>query len=281
VRGRRISGALGGGNSRVLWRVGAFWAGYLVVLVAASFGKGMAPPQFAQLVWGLGGSVLLVLLTWAFLRWDRRGFRDVGMNVEGMSVARWVVGVGIGLVVFAVIMVLVDLIAGPVRLVRGGASAGGAVVSAITVLAVAAMEEIGFRGYPLRTLVGAVGLWRAQAIVAVAFGLCHVAYGWSWSNILLGVIPFGILFGFAATGSRGLAVPIGVHAGINFAQWAVGDSSGIWKLVFDEGMRGRVAVVSRAGGIGVSFVGAFLFWWVSRRRGGGDVESLSGSFRAW
>jgi membrane protease YdiL (CAAX protease family) len=269
----QISAALRRGNWGILGRVVLFWVGYLAVVVLAWFAKGMAPPQFGQLVWGLASSVVLLLLTWVFLRWDGRRFRDVGMNVEAMSVARLVVGVGIGLAIFAVILVLVDWIACPVRLARGGASGGSVVVSVCTVLAVASMEEIGFRGYPLRTLIRAVGLWRAQAIVAVAFGLCHVAYGWSWSNILLGVIPFGILFGFAATGSRGLAVPIGVHAGINFAQWAVGDASGIWKLVFDEGMRGRVGMVSRVGGIGVSLLGAFLFWWVSLRRGGDEVES--------
>lgn len=48
---------------------------------------------------------------------------------------------------------------------------------------------VGFRAYPLWTLVGALGIWWAQGVVAVAFALVHILYGWSMSPVLLGVFP--------------------------------------------------------------------------------------------
>ncbi len=177
-----------------------------------------------------------------------------------MSFPRLGAGIVIGLAIFGVILSLINLIAGPVRLTRGAASAGTMVMLGCTFLALACMEELGFRGYALRTLVRAMGMWRAQTIVAVAFGFCHVAFGWSWINILLGVIPSALLFGIAATSSRGLAMPIGIHAGLNFAQWAVTDNSGIWKLVLNDRLQPRVGILSRIISMAVALFVAFLFW---------------------
>jgi len=245
----------------------------MAVLVLASSVKAKVPPQWGQLVWGLASSAALLPLILVFLRREGRTFRDIGLNIEAMSVPRLVAGIVIGLATFAVILLLIDIIAGPLRLTRGIASSGTMAVSGCTFLALACMEELGFRGYALRTLVRTMGMWRAQAIVAVAFGLSHVAFGWSWINILLGVIPSALLFGIAATSSRGLAMPIGVHTGVNFAQWAVSDNSGIWKLVFNDQLRLRVDFVSHIIGIAVTLFVAFLFWRLQIHRGRGDSES--------
>jgi hypothetical protein len=250
-----------------------FWCCYLAVLVLASIVKAKVPPQWAQLVWGLSSSAALLPLTLVFLRREDRTFRDIGLNVEAMSVPRLVAGIVIGLTIFAVILSLIDIVAGPLHLTRGIASPGTMADSGCTFLALACMEELGFRGYALRTLVRTMGMWRAQTMVALAFGLSHVAFGWSWSNILLGVIPSALLFGVAATSSRGLAMPIGVHAGLNFAQWAVSENSGIWKLEFNNQLRPRVDFVSPIIGIAVTLFVAFLFWRLQIHRERGDAES--------
>jgi membrane protease YdiL (CAAX protease family) len=254
----------------VFMRIVLFWFCYMAILVLAWMVKAKVPPKWGQLVWGLLSSAALLLITMVFLRWEGHAFRDIGLNIEAMSVPRAVAGIAIGLGAFAVILSLVSIIAGPIHLTRGAASPGAVVLSSCAFLALACMEELGFRGYALSTLVRTFGMWRAQAIVAVAFGLAHVAYGWSWTNILLGVMPWAIVFGMAATSSRGLAMPIGVHAGVNFAQWAVSDNSGIWKLVFNDQLRSRIGSASRIIGIAVALLLAFLFWCFQRKRG--DVE---------
>jgi membrane protease YdiL (CAAX protease family) len=253
-------------------RVVLFWCCYLVVLVAAWMMKAKVPVAWEQMVWGVGSSVALLALTAAFLWWERCTFGEVGMNVEAMSLPRWIAGMVIGLATFGVVVLLVRGFAGGMHFARGGASAQAMVMSGCTFLALACMEEIGFRGYALRTLVRALGMWPAQVIVAIAFGLCHLAYGWSGVNILLGVIPSALLFGFAATSSRGLAMPIGVHAGVNFAQWAVSGDAGIWKLVFGAQLRARVELLSRVVGVAVVLVVAFVFWRVQVWGERGDAE---------
>jgi uncharacterized protein len=258
---------------RVFIRVVLFWCCYMAVLVLVWMVKGKVPPNWGQLAWGLASSAALLPLTFVFLRQEGRTFRDIGLNIEAMSLPRLVTGIVIGLATFAVILSLIEISTGPMRLTRGNASPGTMVISGCTFLALACTEELGFRGYALRSLYRTFGMWQAQSIVVVAFGLCHVAYGWSWINILLGVMPWALVFGIAATSSRGLAMPLGVHTGVNFAQWAVNDSSGIWKLVINDQLRPRVDLMSRIIGIPVTLFVAFLFWRLQIHRKLGDAAS--------
>jgi membrane protease YdiL (CAAX protease family) len=131
-----------------------------------------------------------------------------------------------------------------------------------TYLALSLMEELGFRGYPLRTLVPTLGPWRAQAIVAVAFALSHIGFGWPLRTVLFGVLPNALLFGAAALASRGLAMPIGLHAALNISRWAVGetDVSGFWTLTVAESGRDRVATSAPFIGIGVTVVATISLW---------------------
>ena len=254
-------------------RVVLFWCCYMAVLLLAWIAKAKVPPQWGQLVWGLASSAVLLLLTLVFLRQEGRTFRDIGLNLEAMSGPRFVAGIVSGLAIFAIILSLIHIIAGPIRLTRGTASSGTTVVFGCSFLALACMEELGFRGYALRTLVRILGMWRAQAIVAVAFGLCHAAYGWSWINILLGVMPWALVFGIAATSTRGLAMPIGLHVGVNFAQWAVSDNSGVWNLVINDQLRPRIGLASRIVNIAVTLFVSFLFWRLQIRRNRGHAAS--------
>lgn len=130
-------------------------------------------------------------------------------------------------------------------------------------LALASMEELGFRAYALRTLVAAIGRWKAQLVVAVAFGLTHVAYGWAWSTVLLGVMPSGLLFGAVALRRGGLGSAVGVHAGINLAQWVLGakPTPGVWTLDADPAQAARLASSAPFIAAAVTLLAAALVWW--------------------
>ena len=73
-----------------------------------------------------------------------------------------------------------------------------------------------------------------------------------------------LLFGTAAIASRGLAVPIGLHAAWNFGSWTLGDKGGpgLWTPVFSHppGLAGAFAYVAAF----VLWTVAFSFW--SNRR---------------
>lgn len=127
------------------------------------------------------------------------------------------------------------------------------------------MEELAFRGYPLRRLQAAFGLWPAQALVAVAFAISHVAAGWPWLHALLGTGTGSLLFGMAAIASRGLAPPNGLHAAWNFGEWSMGSkgSPGLWKAVAEDarssGMAGAINYLTVMG------LGPLAFWLWHRR----------------
>jgi len=106
-----------------------------------------------------------------------------------------------------------------------------------------------------------MGRWWAQVVDAVAFGLVHVAYGWPWSAVALGVIPGGLLFGAVALRS-GLAGAIGVHAAVNFAQWVLGAkaSPGLWTLAADPTDAARLASSAPFIGAAVMLVAAGAVW---------------------
>jgi hypothetical protein len=148
------------------------------------------------------------------------------------------------LVAFALGLLLVALqtcfvmLAGHVHWVRtpsvGLESVGTALLAYGTL---ASREELAFRGYPLRRLDDRFGVWSAQFIVALAFAMEHVAGGATWANAMLGAFVGSLLFGMAALATRGLAVPIGLHAAWNFGQWILGEKEtpGLWRPVVEQG----------------------------------------------
>ena len=248
-----------GRSARVLF----FWGGYLAVLVSASLLKGAVPAAWAQLVWGAASAAGLLALTWAFVRWEGQRMRAVGTAVGPGSAARFGVGALLGIGLYALTIGLVSALAGPPGFTPVGGDVLGRVLLAVATFgALSAMEELGFRGYPLRTLVEAWGPGWGQAAVSVAFALVHVAYGWAWSPVVLGVLPHAVLFGVAAFVSRGLALPIGLHAGINLARWAVGEKEtvGLWTITVTEGGRMPVGAVVTVVAVVVPLLAAAALW---------------------
>jgi membrane protease YdiL (CAAX protease family) len=241
-----------------------------MVLYAAAVPKSMFRGQSGNLVWGVVSCAVLLPLTLLFARYDGRGSRSVGLGFGRGSIPRLSLGVLVGLSVYGLILLLVSVVAGPIRLTPAAdVQLGPFLLTACTILILSCMEELGFRGYPLRTLVPALGMWPAQGLVAAAFGLCHLLFGWSWSSILTGVVPCGLLFGMAAAASGGLAMPIGVHAGLNAALWLVGETGtpGLWTTAVDDRAAARVAAVAKGVSVAVVLLAALAFFLRSRIKG--------------
>ena len=162
-------------------------------------------------------------LTWLFVRWDDLRLSDVGASIHWTSLLRLVVGVVIGLVLIGLHSLTVATV-GHVDWIRNpDGKPALAALFGIAYLCLAAREELAFHGYPLRRLQQMYGVGAAQLLIAAVFALEHLAGGWSYQQALWGAFVGSLLFGMASIATRGLAVPIGVHAAWNFGDWLRGN----------------------------------------------------------
>lgn len=91
----------------------------------------------------------------------------------------------------------------------------------ITVMASAYAQELAFRGYPFQLLLGKYGVWPAQIIIAIFFGLMHFSSNMKFSQIASIMFTTGIgsmLFALAYLKTKNLALPTGIHFGWNLLQ---------------------------------------------------------------
>jgi uncharacterized protein len=91
----------------------------------------------------------------------------------------------------------------------------------VTVLASAYVQELAFRGYPFQLLLTNYGVWPAQIIIAIFFGLMHLSHNMSFSDVASIMFTTGIgsmLFGLAYLKTKNLALPTGIHFGWNLLQ---------------------------------------------------------------
>jgi membrane protease YdiL (CAAX protease family) len=142
-------------------------------------------------------------------------------------------------------------------------------------LALSCREELAFRGYPLRRLDFLFGPYTAQLLVAFLFVVEHVAGGYNWINAVLGVATGSLLFGMAALATRGLAVPIGLHAAWNFGQWMIGGKEipGLWRTTLPLEIQAHLERVGMISYIIVMVLATFAFWYFYKRRMSTDRSS--------
>jgi uncharacterized protein len=248
----------------VFGRVLLFLLACPVILVLTNPIASKLAGPWPEVAIGLGTTIATLLLTLLFVRWEGLRLSDVGAELLLASWRRLLLGFMIGLAMVAVQTALV-CIGGHVRWVRTPGEIGFPVaISLFSYLLLASREELAFRGYPLRRLASTVGVSIAQFMVIVAFVLEHRLGGFSWTTALLGVSAEALLFGVAAIATRGLAVPIGLHAAFNFGQWVIGEKerAGLWRPVIKESFREREDAIGMVSYLFVFGLVTFAFlWW--------------------
>jgi uncharacterized protein len=257
-----------------LLRASAFWLGFFVCLFLMRILIGFlgvsqtsASDTRGQWYGGIFMTVLALALTRICLRMENGPAVDPGTRLVSGSIPRALAGLLCVLPLAAASVISLQWLVPGVRFLRAEMSFPR-VASAIGLyLVLAACEEIGFRGYPMRRLLRSFGLWPTLAIVAAVFVLYHLSLGWGLLPALLGTGAGSLLFAMAAVAARrGLAFPIGVHAGWNFATWSLGaGGAGIWKMNFPANVTERVQVVGMCAYLACMAFGTTLLWFCSRR----------------
>jgi membrane protease YdiL (CAAX protease family) len=252
---------------RVLGRVVLFMFGCAFVLAAAVPFIPKLPGLWSELCLGGITSLAAFGLTVLFVRWDGVRLEDIGAAPGRQIPLRFLSGLFMGMLLVA-IWALLSATAGYVRWVRGSdVEISAAVTALFAYIALSCREELGFRGYPLRRLERPLGMWGAQLFVAFVFVVEHRIGGSPWTQAVFGAGIGSLLFGMAAIATRGLAIPIGLHAAWNFGQWTLGlkGQTGLWKGVVEQGLEERAEVVGMSMYVAVMGLATLAFWLWHRR----------------
>jgi membrane protease YdiL (CAAX protease family) len=223
--------------------------------------------RFSQLPPGLlTGAITGVgtlLLTIAFVRWEGLRLQNVGAAFNRLSPVRFVIGFLLGALLVA-LHVLIEGTLGHITWARSaGPGSGTIAMMLVTYILLACREELAFHGYPLRRLYSLTGLWSSQLIVALVFAAEHVGGGSTWMQAIGGAGVGSLLYGMAAITTRGLAVPIGLHAAWNLGDWMHGGkgAGGLWNPVILETYQHRADEAAWLGYVIVVLVATLAFWW--------------------
>jgi membrane protease YdiL (CAAX protease family) len=242
-------------------------AGALVLAVIGSLPVGQRGPLHVLMI-GLLASLGSFALTVLFVGWDGLRLHDVGAMPAGNSLGLFAIGFAFGLFLVALHSFLVG-VAGHVHWVQAARPTAWQACLVVTgYLFLAAREELAFHGYPLRRLQGIFGVWGAQATIAAVFALEHMLGGWSLAQALWGAAIGSLLFGMASIATRGLAVPIGMHAAWNVGDWLRGYKAepGLWRPSIEAGFEAAATSAGVWCYVVVMALAIFAFWRWHRTR---------------
>ena len=178
--------------------------------------RGMGP----GLVWG--SAALGLLVSWGFLRLERRRLASLGLEPGRRWAAQFFAGAGVGLLLMVATAAVIRALDGFHWVRPAGGGWASPASGAWLFLAVALREELLFRGYAFQRLVEGAGAWPALGLMSLAFvgahggnpGMAGAVRFWASLNIGLA----GVLLGLCYLKTRSLALPMGLHLGWNWTQ---------------------------------------------------------------
>jgi hypothetical protein len=184
-------------------------------------------------VW-LSGCAAFLFATWlvgirlAKQTWDHWGWHAR----EGLA-RPWLTGVGLGLLMAALAVALAFVASRATVRLTGDWPRYLTVATplAATLAGAALLEELWFRGYPLRRLANATGPWAALTVVSLGFAAAHLRNPELGAIGLLNIALAGVWLSFAFFSPAAMPLAWGLHFGWNAGLGLVFDApvSG-WRL---------------------------------------------------
>lgn len=205
------------------WKAGGFVLAFiaLVVLINVVF-KGLFHIKHMNELVNVALSTAIGLgAAWICLAFEKKPLSDIGYRLNGRWGKELVWGVLGGAAIMGV-TALAAFFAGGFHWVKGTADFHAVAWGLLLFILVGFNEETLFRGYLFQRLVGGLGEWPAQLLMAFFFAFAHwhnpgmtgATKVWATVNIALAAILLGLCY----LKTKSLALPIGVHIGWNFTQ---------------------------------------------------------------
>lgn len=216
-----------------------YWILFLISLfIIGTLISPILPAKFERFSYGIFGSLAAFIITWLFIKVEKKTFSNYQLVWKRKTVPNFLIGLIIGsLLLICIVLFLVSFSDLELK-INPKQFNPLSLLWYLAIIPLALMEEVAFRSYPFLKLHNIFGLRITQIIVAVAFALYHYATGWSIENAFFGPGVWAFTFGLAAIYSKGIAVPTGIHVGLNFSQQIIGLKNGmgdsIWILDFES-----------------------------------------------
>lgn len=215
-------------------------------------------------------------VTLLFVKWQRKTLADFGFQLSLGTGLRFCIGLTFGTSLILLQTAIMRL-AGGVKWVAATPSPV-MLLPILGYLMLATREELAFRGYALRLLASRTNQWFSLFVVSCLFVIEHRLGGASWPDAFFGSGLGALVFGLAALATRGLALPIGLHAAWNIGDWMRGGKGdgGLWRMVVDPGAATRANQIAWVSYAAVMLCAVFtLVLWQRAHRVGRRLCPLS------
>ena len=208
-------------------KVAGYWILFLGLLIPVTSQSGaIFSNSCSRIYFGIFGTGMALFVTWIFIKSEKKTFAEYNLVWEKNTPLKFFQGLAIGIASYALITLILVVFAG-LKIQKNPEAINPWIwFWYLAILPASLMEEIAFRSYPFLKLNKAFGLRLTQLIVLIAFALEHIALGWSILGAFLGPGIWALIFGIAAVRSKGIAVPTGIHVGLNLVQSMIGGSRG-------------------------------------------------------
>lgn len=211
-------------KAKYILRAALFCIAFIGLHISFSFFKSTMPPKYERLTHGTLGTVAGMLITYLFLKLDRKTFADIGFVFDRNTVPKLLTGMITGFALMGLSALSVVYFSDFTIKVNPNSSMAYFLLMTLPLIPLAFMEEVGFRGYPLSVLKKNTNIRTSIIITSFLFAMAHIVYGWTIQNSFLGAGVWGILYGAAAIYSNGISMSTGLHYAANLTTSAFGIS---------------------------------------------------------
>jgi len=179
-------------------------------------------PRLGTLATALLSAAIATVVGWAAYRayvrrFERRALVELAATGSGRELGA---GFALGVGAFAASIAILALV-GAYRVVGAGA-VFPVLLALLSAIAAGTIEEIVFRGVVFRLVEEWGGTWTALAVSSLLFGGIHLLNPHATALGAIGIVfEGGILLAGAYVLTRRLWLPIGIHAGWNFAEGGI------------------------------------------------------------
>ncbi len=146
------------------------------------------------------------------VRREHKKMDAIGLNIKGSWMLQLLTGITAGLGICLLAVLLENMVFGMQLAMNNNFGWTAFLIMVHFHVWAVLWQEVVYRGYIFQKLLHKWGIWPTQLLIALFFSLMHFSQG---TPMLVTTFFCSFLFGFGYISTRSLAMPIGLHLGLN------------------------------------------------------------------